>query len=613
MKKNNKNIIHNKGNTKIDNINNLKLTTKNKNQENILNSSKQLKNKIRKIDTKPKNKKIPSQIFTSNLSSNNTISSNLPYQHILDELMKYLENKIKPQLYEDINNYLTSKINNYIIENIDKKYVKKINVDLNQDKSKNKKRNNEPYTFSSKKYKSYLNFNYMDKNKKNINKNNYIYTQFHNYKESNSIKKDKSNKKKLISKLVVSTDYLQKRLDFIGKRKKNKTIYNNYYTTSNNEQRKNSQHSFENYYKGSSENIKNFSYENNVKKIDSKNKSDRNNIYKKLKVLNKDNLKFNKKDIENVLKKNKLKLNNKNAQFINKLNYKYNSKEKNNINNIENYRINLNISSQNKNKSYNINNKNNKINNNSYIKNEYINNNSNNNLQNQNITINVNLTQRPFINKINLLNEKLMNKLKISMHKNNKISNSIENKAKKPYNLKNYTIFTKLTKNYYSNNNNNLLNKGLINKKINKMNFLNIKKAKSYRINNNIINKTTSLSIRKKSIEKTNNKNNNNKKLDKNNFLKIVNNITDKKEINDKKYIHIDSLEINNIIKRNDKEDNNIDSINIDNKNGSHKYQNFNVTNEELMKKIKNSLDDNLKVMLNFSYENFLSKESERE
>ena len=31
------------------------------------------------------------------------------------------------------------------------------------------------------------------------------------------------------------------------------------------------------------------------------------------------------------------------------------------------------------------------------------------------------------------------------------------------------------------------------------------------------------------------------------------------------------------------------------------------------MKKIKNSLDDNLKVMLNFSYENFLSKESERD
>ena len=35
---------------------------------------------------------------------------------------------------------------------------------------------------------------------------------------------------------------------------------------------------------------------------------------------------------------------------------------------------------------------------------------------------------------------------------------------------------------------------------------------------------------------------------------------------------------------------------------------------EEMLKKVKSSLeDDNLKVMFNFSYENFLSKESERE
>ena len=153
------------------------------------------------------------------------------------------------------------------------------------------------------------------------------------------------------------------------------------------------------------------------------------------------------------------------------------------------------------------------------------------------------------------------------------------------------------------------------------MDFLNIKKAKSYRINNNNrISKTATLSMRKKSLEK-NNKinnnnisiNNNNKKLDKNNFLKIVNNnITNKKNINDKKYIHIDSIEINNIIKSNVKKDGK-ENVNIDNNNGSNKFQNVNVTNEELMKKIKNSLDDNLKVMLNFSYENFLSKESERE
>ena len=37
------------------------------------------------------------------------------------------------------------------------------------------------------------------------------------------------------------------------------------------------------------------------------------------------------------------------------------------------------------------------------------------------------------------------------------------------------------------------------------------------------------------------------------------------------------------------------------------------VKNEEMMKQIKNTLDDNLKVMFNFSYENFLSKESESE
>ena len=31
------------------------------------------------------------------------------------------------------------------------------------------------------------------------------------------------------------------------------------------------------------------------------------------------------------------------------------------------------------------------------------------------------------------------------------------------------------------------------------------------------------------------------------------------------------------------------------------------------MKQIKNTIDDNLKIMLNFSYENFLRKESEHE
>ena len=49
-------------------------------------------------------------------------------------------------------------------------------------------------------------------------------------------------------------------------------------------------------------------------------------------------------------------------------------------------------------------------------------------------------------------------------------------------------------------------------------------------------------------------------------------------------------------------------------KNGGKEMQNSLQTSGDMLKNIKNSLDDdNLKGMLNFSYENFLSKESERE
>ena len=52
---------------------------------------------------------------------------------------------------------------------------------------------------------------------------------------------------------------------------------------------------------------------------------------------------------------------------------------------------------------------------------------------------------------------------------------------------------------------------------------------------------------------------------------------------------------------------NNIDQ----NKNLANKK--YKLLNEEMMKKIKSTIDDNLKIMFNFSYENFLSKESEQE
>ena len=145
------------------NLNYFKVTPKTKIQDNNKNSSNRLKNVIKKTDSRPKIQKNLLQINASKLNSN--ISSTVEYHYILDELMKYLENKIKPKLYEEVNNYLNKTINNYLLE--------KLKVDLNQDK--NKKRNIKPYTFSSKKYKSYLKINIVDKNKQNINKNNYLF------------------------------------------------------------------------------------------------------------------------------------------------------------------------------------------------------------------------------------------------------------------------------------------------------------------------------------------------------------------------------------------------------------------------------------------------------
>jgi hypothetical protein len=71
-----------------------------------------------------------------------------------------------------------------------------------------------------------------------------------------------------------------------------------------------------------------------------------------------------------------------------------------------------------------------------------------------------------------------------------------------------------------------------------------------------------------------------------------------------------------NINKYIDKKSKNQSRNKIDNK---EKYNTFESNlnsvgkNEEMIKEIKNTLDDNLKVMFNFSYENFLSKESEHD
>ena len=153
-----------------------------------------------------------------------------------------------------------------------------------------------------------------------------------------------------------------------------------------------------------------------------------------------------------------------------------------------------------------------------------------------------------------------------------------------------------------NNNQYNTINTSIHQNKMN--NYLNINKEdKNQYLTNNIkkkisINRTLT-NIPYQAFIDIVNKNNNKKKF-KTNIIRNINN----------------EISINNI---QDKDNNNkLNIINIKlqkpKNNGGGGIKKSLQTSEEMLKHIKNSLDDdNLKGMLNFSYENFLSKESERE
>ena len=614
------NFISNQ-NQKYNNSNNIKSTTNSINRVQKVNDniSNHFIKRFHKND-KLKFHQISSSSNFSNLNSNTVSSYSIPYNYILDDLLKYLENKVNPQLYEDLNKYLNTKISNYCsesIENTDNTMTKNVKNDLNKNNTKKKKI--KINAFSDKKYKSYMHFNILTKNKTKNETNNYFNPK-KNIKKMKLIKKNnikKDNKKDNVSsKLIISNDCLKKKINLIGSKKRKNisddiNVFGNGYFGSvnlNNKPNQDSHISFKRYYNGSSENVKNVTYENNIQK--NKIKSNINNepngmekikIYKKINPANKNKVKLNRKNIENILgdykPKSLFQFERNNINFTSNKNEQKSNSIRNN-NKVNKLKLKLNVTSKNNEKSYNFNQERNHQEDKS---------NTNSSLQNKNYTINVNL------NRNNFLNEKLINSLKRNLNEYNRFFNSINKPKNRPYNLKNYSIFTKLSKNISNNintnstlvNNTTLTNKTANDKYIKKSYMSNIKKAKSYRYNNSN-NKKTILSLRKKSIGMLKEKNKV-LKLDKNNFLNIVNNITNKKNINDKKYIHINSIEINNIIKNN--ENKNENNENKENNNGIQ----INLTNEEMMKKIKNSIDDNLKVMLNFSYENFLSKESERE
>jgi len=616
------NFISNQ-NQKYNNSNNIKSTTNSINRVQKVNDniSNHFIKRFHKND-KLKFHQISSSSNFSNLNSNTVSSYSIPYNYILDDLLKYLENKVNPQLYQDLNNYLNTKISNYCsesIENTDNTMTKNAKNDLNKNNTKKKKI--KINAFSDKKYKSYMHFNILTKNKTKNETNNYFNPKknIKNMKliKTNNIKKD-NKKDNVSSKLIISNDCLKKKINLIGSKKRKNisddiNVFGNGYFGSvnlNNKPNQDSHISFKRYYNGSSENVKNVTYENNIQKNKIKsnisnepNGMEKIKIYKKINPANKNKVKLNRKNIENILgdykPKSLFQFERNNINFTSNKNEHISNSIRNN-NKVNKLKLKLNVTSKNNEKSYNYNN---------YQERNHQEDKSNTNssLQNKNYTINVNL------NRNNFLNEKLINSLKRNLNEYNRFFNSINKPKNRPYNLKNYSIFTKLSKNISNNintnstlvNNTTLTNKTANDKYIKKSYMSNIKKAKSYRYNNSN-NKKTILSLRKKSIGMLKEKNKV-LKLDKNNFLNIVNNITNKKNINDKKYIHINSIEINNIIKSNENKNENNDSK--ENNNGIQ----INLTNEEMMKKIKNSIDDNLKVMLNFSYENFLSKESERE
>jgi uncharacterized UPF0160 family protein len=97
---------------------------------------------------------ISSSSNISNLNSNTVSSYTIPYNYILDDLLKYLENKVNPQLYEDLNNYLNTKICNYCsdsVENTENAITQNSKNDSNKNNSRKKKI--KINAFSDKKYK----------------------------------------------------------------------------------------------------------------------------------------------------------------------------------------------------------------------------------------------------------------------------------------------------------------------------------------------------------------------------------------------------------------------------------------------------------------------------
>jgi len=173
--------------------------------------------------------------------------------------------------------------------------------------------------------------------------------------------------------------------------------------------------------------------------------------------------------------------------------------------------------------------------------------------------------------------------------------------------------------NNYNYNINNYIND-------NNTNYINYMKnyGMNYNLKKNII-KKNNLHVYQGNFQKIYfNKNNNKPSAMQNpllNFIKpnkstnISNSIMNDNIINNKMNNCTNIMEQNcrNIINGSGNKINDINLLKEGKTNFNENNNKYKLLNEEMMKKIKNTVDDNLKIMLNFSYENFLSKESEQE
>ena len=573
-----------------------------------LNRTDKINSTISVSKTKPNYNKKPKNIFPdSNYQVpkyHETINQNsmyIPYNEILGDLMQYLENKIKPNLYKEINNYISTKLKIYK------------NPKLNQNNN-----NNAHKIYRSPGIKNKINLN-------RLNLNTTITTE----------RKSMNKKIKNMCSLKLTNDFLCKKIGSIYKRKNQgkSTDHNNECMQSNKHKNNLEQISInslehKNVINYINEKLYNVDGNNSINNIHNDLISI--NLYKKLKPkakkinIFKDNtnieMKLRKKRIVNDRFKNNL------SQFKSKNDSKEKSKEKDfviiNINNNSSNNI---SSKSNANMHFNTNNFRQKLN-----KNITRNNTVNSSTRKKNKITNV--KKYNFNNKY--MNEKLLYKLSLNLLNN---INTSHNNIDELNDCHTINLLESKTNRNYSKTKKDISESILMNSKNHGKSFYNIKhktnnvrigdtnfkkiQEKKKNLNNNknyFVNTKDKIKIIKNRSEKFEIKNINSgrkigqkieksfmqsKKFDKNKIWKVVNK---EKKINDK-CILINSKQVSKIIKNDSKGEEDIKTEYMI------QPENNTFNDEELMKKIKNNLDDNLRVMLNFSYENFLSKESEND